>query len=212
MKICSTNLGNPTTFTWNGRQEQTGIFKRPVAEPLQLTKTEVAADTVVDRVHHAGVDKACYLFSADHYPYWKDKYPSLDWNWGMFGENLTVSGLDESHLRIGDIFRVGTAVVQVSQPREPCYKLGIRFGTQQVLKQFIDHARPGTYVRILEEGQVNNGDQFVLEERSTNELTVELFYRLLYLREKPKDLLELFMDNPAVPQYKKDRYQKYVNS
>ncbi|GAB5475321.1 MAG: hypothetical protein Mars2KO_34200 [Maribacter sp.] len=210
MKVISTNLGNPTTFTWNGREEQTGIFKKPVAKPLYLTKTEVEADTVIDRVHHAGVHKACYLFSMDNYAYWKDMYPDLDWDWGMFGENLTVSGLDESRVRIGDVYRLGTALVQISQPREPCYKLGIRFGTQDVLKQFIDHNRPGTYVRILEEGKVQVGDELTLHEQSQNELTVQLFYKLLYLREKPKDLLDLFMGNPSVPQYKKERYQKYI--
>lgn len=210
MKVIATNLGNPTTFTWNGREEQTGIFKKPVAKPLHLTKTEVASDTVIDRVHHAGIHKACYLFSSDNYPYWKEIYPELDWDWGMFGENLTISGLDESHMRIGNIYRLGTALVQVSQPREPCYKLGIRFGTQEVLKKFIAHNKPGTYVRILEEGEVKIGDELILQEQSQNELTVQLFYKLLYLREKPKDLLDMFMGNPSVPQYKKERYQKYV--
>lgn len=212
MKVISTNLGNPTTFTWNGREEQTGIFKKPVTKPLFLTKTEVETDTVIDRVHHAGVHKACYLFSSDDYPYWKKIYPELDWDWGMFGENLTVSGLDEAQIRIGDVYRLGTALVQISQPREPCYKLGIRFGTQDVLKQFIDHNRPGTYVRILEEGEVKVGDELTLHEQSRNELTVQLFYKLLYLREKPKDLLNMFMENPSVPQYKKERYQKYITS
>ena len=158
MRIISTNIGKPTTILWNGKHEQTGIFKYPVAKALDLGKTDVENDTVIDRKHHAGINKACFLFSADPFPYWKEKYPQLPWNWGMFGENLTVQGLDESVIRIGDIYRIGTALVQISQPREPCYKLGIRFQDQAILKRYIDHGYSGTYVRILEEGQVSNGD------------------------------------------------------
>ena len=210
MKVISTNIGNPTTIEWNGKIEQTGIFKYPVDEPLYLTKNDVANDTVIDRVHHAGINKACYLFASNNYPYWKKLYPELEWNWGMFGENLTVEGLDEAVVRIGDIYKMGTALVQVSQPREPCYKLGIRFGNQKILRQFIDHNRSGTYVRILEEGEVSTGDEIALVEQSENILTVQQFYELMFLKEKPREMLALFMENPSVPQYKKDRYQKYL--
>ena len=154
MKIISTNIGNPTTFLWNGKHEKTGIYKYPTSESLFLGKTDVDKDTVIDRKHHAGEHKACYLFSSDYYGYWKNLYPQLNWDWGMFGENLTVEGMDESKIRIGDVYKIGAALVQVSQPREPCYKLGIRVGNQEILKQFIDYGHPGTYVRILVEGQV----------------------------------------------------------
>ncbi len=211
MKVISTNIGEPTTFIWNGKEEQTGIFKKPVSQALYLTKNDVKNDTVIDRVHHGGVNKACYLFAADNYEYWKQLYPDLDWDWGMFGENLTISALDESTLRVGNIYKLGKALVQVSQPREPCYKLGVRFGTQQVLKQFIEHNRPGTYVRILEEGEVKTGDQMILQSESENELTTQQFYQLMFMKEKPKELLQLFMDNPSVPAYKKERFKKYLN-
>jgi MOSC domain-containing protein YiiM len=210
MKVISTNLGSPTTFVWNGQEEQTGIFKKPVSEALSLTINDVSKDTVIDRVHHAGLNKACYLFASDNYPYWKKLYPDLEWNWGMFGENLTVEGLDESTMRVGDIYKLGSALVQVSQPREPCYKLGVRFGTQDILRQFIDHNRPGTYVRILEEGEVKTGDVLELQQQSQNTLTTQQFYELMFMREKPKRLLALFMDNPSVPQYKKERYKKFL--
>ena len=211
MKIVSTNICNePRTFVWNGTEEQTGIFKFPTTEKLFLTKSDVQKDTIINRVNHGGENKACYLFSADQYPFWKEKYPNHEWNWGMFGENLTVSGLDESQIRIGNIYKMGSALVQVSQPREPCYKLGIRFGTQQILKEFIDQNHPGTYVKILEEGEVRMGDELKLIQQSENTLTVQEFYELMFLKEKPKDLLQKFMDNPAVPQYKKERMQKYL--
>jgi MOSC domain-containing protein YiiM len=210
MQVISTNLGTPTTFIWNGREEQTGIFKKPVSQSLILNTTDVSNDTVIDRVHHGGINKACYLFASDNYPYWKKLYPDLDWNWGMFGENLTIEGLDESTIRVGDIYKLGTALVQISQPREPCYKLGIRFGTQDILRQFIDHKKPGTYVLILEEGEVKTGDRLELQEQSENTLTTQQFYELMFMREKPKELLTLFMANLSVPQYKKERYKKFL--
>lgn len=210
MHIVSTNIGNPVTFTWNGKEEETGIFKYPVEESIFLRKKDVGKDTIIDRVHHGGENKACYLFSTMHYPYWKNLYPKLEWDWGMFGENLTVEGLDEKQIRVGNIYRIGSALVQVSQPREPCYKLGVRFDNQKILKEFIEHGHPGTYVRILEEGKVRKGDPMELIEESINELTVKQFYQLLYLKEKPKELLNIFMANSSVPQYKKDKLQKHL--
>ena len=210
MRIISTNLGRPTTFTWNGKEEQTGIFKYPVSGPLFLGKLDVDRDTVIDRKHHAGINKACYLFSADDYPFWKPEYTKLQWDWGMFGENLTVEGLDESTLRIGDILKIGSATVQVSQPREPCYKLGVRFDDQNILKKFIEHGRPGTYVRILQEGETKKGDVVEIVERSKNSLTVNQFFQLLYAKNKNPEILRLFMDNASVPEYKKIKMRKYL--
>ena len=210
MKIISTNIGKATTFLWNGREEQTGIFKSPTNEPLLLGKMDVLKDTVIDRVHHAGINKACYLFASDHYPYWKGIYPELNWDWGMFGENLTVEGLDESTMRIGDIYKIGNVVVQVSQPREPCYKLGVRFGNAKILKEFIDYGYSGTYVRILEEGEVKNGDELILQEKSQNTLTVRECFQIILAKEKDPILLQKAINNPSLPEYKRDRLKKYV--
>tara|TARA_R110002074_G_scaffold100114_2_gene216400 strand:- start:1751 stop:2398 length:648 start_codon:yes stop_codon:yes gene_type:complete len=210
MKIISTNIGKATTFLWNGREEQTGIFKYPTDEPLFLSKMDVLKDTVIDREHHAGINKACYLFPSDHYPYWKGMYPELNWDWGMFGENLTVEGLDESIMRIGDIYKIGNAVVQVSQPREPCYKLGVRFGNAKILKEFIDYGSSGTYVRILEEGEVKNGDELILQEKSENTLTVKECFQIILAKQKDPVLLQKAINNPSLPEYKRDRLKKYV--
>tara|TARA_R110002020_G_scaffold8407_3_gene33815 strand:+ start:3922 stop:4569 length:648 start_codon:yes stop_codon:yes gene_type:complete len=210
MKIISTNIGKATTFLWNGREEQTGIFKYPTDEPLFLSKMDVLKDTVIDREHHAGINKACYLFPSDYYPYWKGMYPELNWDWGMFGENLTVEGLDESIMRIGDIYKIGNAVVQVSQPREPCYKLGVRFGNAKILKEFIDYGYSGTYVRILEEGEVKNGDELILQEKSENTLTVKECFQIILAKQKDPVLLQKAINNPSLPEYKRDRLKKYV--
>lgn len=210
MRVISTNLGKPTTFERNGKKEETGIFKYPTNDALSLGKTDVKNDTVIDRKHHGGENKACYLFSANQYPYWKALYPKLDWDWGMFGENLTIEGLKEDELRIGDIFKIGTAIVQVSQPREPCYKLGLRFGNQAILKQFIEHNHPGTYVRIIEEGVVKKGDVLTLTKKSNNPLTIQQFYELLYAKEKDLETVKLAIENQALPEYKRERLIKYL--
>ena len=210
MKVISTNLGKPTKIVWNGKETSTGIYKYPVNEALFLDMEDVQGDTVVDRKHHGGTFKACYLFSADNYSYWKEKYPLLDWNWGMFGENLTIEGLDESQVRIGSTYKLGTALVQITQPREPCYKLGIRFGDQTILKQFIDHGFPGTYIKILEAGKVSTGDTMELVEESKVALTVQQFYNLLFSKIKDQDALQMAIQNEALPLKKREKLKKWV--
>ena len=141
--MASTNIAKPKTIIYNGQEVTTGIFKKPVDTPIYLEKENVKEDEVSDRRVHGGVFKACYLFSADYYPYWQNLYPNLDWDYGMLGENLTVSGLDEDNIVIGNIYKIGSALAQVTQPREPCYKFGVKFGFKDVLKQFIEHRHPG---------------------------------------------------------------------
>lgn len=207
MKIIATNLAEPTTIIWNNKEVITGIYKKPVNQAVFLGKTDVRGDNVIDRVHHGGEHKACYLFSKDHYEYWKNLYPNLDWDWGMFGENLTVSGLNEDTLIIGDIYKVGEALVQITQPREPCFKFGVKFGSQDVIMQFVEHGYPGTYVRVLEEGFVKAGDEFVLVESSNNSLTTAQFYKLLFDRNKDKALLKLAIANDAIPLKKRTKLE-----
>lgn len=210
MKIISTNLGNPTKIVWNGKETTTGIYKFPVDQPILLESTDVKGDSVIDRKHHGGIYKAAYLFSADRYAYWKEKYPDLEWNWGMFGENLTIQGLDESQIRIGSIYRLGTALVQITQPREPCYKLGIRFKDQNMIKQFIDQGFPGTYVRVLENGTVKTGDSMELSKASETPLTVQEFYKLLYAKTKDSHVLRLALQNEAIPKSKREKLKKWT--
>ncbi|QWX84452.1 MOSC domain-containing protein [Cellulophaga sp. HaHaR_3_176] len=203
MKVISTNLGEPTIIQWNGKEEQTGIYKYPTSAAIKLLNEDVANDTVIDRIHHGGINKACYLYSADQYPYWKELYPDLKWNWGMFGENLTIEGLDESKIRIGDIYKIGNALVQITQPREPCYKLGIRFNDMKILKQFVEHNNPGTYVKILETSTVKIGDEMTLVSQSKNSLTINQYYEFLFAKIKDPKVIKLILNNEGVPEKKK---------
>ena len=180
MKVISTNLGDPKVIKWRGKNVQTGIYKYPVNQGIYLGETEVKEDVVVDRKYHGGIDKACYLFSADVYEGWKLRFPKADWSLGMFGENLTVQGLDERNVYIGDQYEIGESLVEVSEPREPCFKLGVRFGTQTVLKQCINSHSSGVYVRVLRNGQVVAGDAMKLIKREQNEFSLARLYWLRY--------------------------------
>ncbi len=210
MKVLSTNIGQPTNIHWKGKEEQTGIYKYPSDEPIFLGSTDVAKDTVTDRIHHGGIFKACYIFSADHYPYWKKHYPALSWDWGMFGENVTIEGMDDSQLKIGSVYQLGQAVVQITIPREPCYKLGIRFNNQNIVAQFVEHGNPGSYVRILEQGAVTKGDPFVLVQDSAHSLTIADFYRLLYSKEKDPHLLQMVLELDAIPPKTRNKLSAFI--
>ena len=159
MKIISCNLGNKQSILFRGKEVETGIFKSPVREGIFLMKEGVRGDAVIDRRWHGGTDKAVYLYSSDHYDYWKKLYPGLDWDWGMFGENLTIEGMDESRLFSGARYRVNSEVIiEITTPREPCYKLGHKFGTPKVIKQFMNQPFPGVYARVIQGGWVRPRD------------------------------------------------------
>ena len=179
MKIISTNIGESKTVIWRGKQIQTGIYKYPVSYPIFLGNEDVENDHVMDRRYHGGVDKACYLYSADHYKYWQQFYANLELPWGMFGENLTIEGLHEADVNIGDTYQIGEVVIQATQPRQPCYKLGFRFGTQEIVRQFVDSGFAGVYVRVLKKGNVKSGDEIVLVEKKDS-LSIQKVYELLY--------------------------------
>lgn len=191
MQIQSTNIATPKTITWHDKTITTGIYKTPTSKPIHLGKEGVSGDHVADTRVHGGIHKACYLFSSDHYPYWKQLYPNLDWQWGMFGENLTVNGLNELNVKVGDVYQIGKALVQVTQPREPCFKFGVKFGSQNVLKQFIEHGFSGTYVSVLEEGLVHTGDALVLVDRLEKSLSVAQLFGLIFSKENNNVLLEM---------------------
>jgi len=195
MIVISTNIGEPKTIVWNGKKEQTGIYKYAVDHPIFLGNKDVENDHVIDRKYHGGVDKACYLYSANHYNYWKKFYPELEMPWGMFGENLTVEGLYENEINIGDVFEIGEAVVQATQPRQPCYKLGIRFNESKVVKQFVESGFPGVYVRVLKSGAVKTGNKMMLVEKN-NSVSIQKVFELLYTDNFQEKLLKQALNNP----------------
>ena len=210
MKIVSTNIGAPTFIIRNGKRERTGIYKKPTTKPIFLGKVIVKGDEVSNRKVHGGEFKACYLFSANNYIHWENLYPNLDWYYGMLGENLTVEGLDETKLFVGDIYKAGNALIQITQPREPCATFGTKMGSMDVLKQFIDHSRPGTYVRVLEEGTVAVNDKISLVESAPNSLSIADFFKLIFDKEKDQEHLERAQTLDAIPLKKRVKLGAYI--
>ncbi|MCP4457587.1 MAG: MOSC domain-containing protein [Cytophagales bacterium] len=200
MKVISTNIGKRTSFQWNGEEKFTGINKKPVDHPIHLGKTDVVGDVVIERVVHAGPAKACYLYSADHYPYWKNIYPNQEWHLGMFGENLTVEGLDETTLYIGNVYQVGSAKIVITEPRQPCYKFGFKMGDQGILKKFINTTFCGSYIGVLEEGEVNAGDEFILLEESPNELSIAEVFKMRFTSDPNNGLITKLENETALPE------------
>ena len=158
--IVSVNVGKPRIVQWYGRAVETAIFKAPVAGAVLAAGVNLAGDDQADRRVHGGPDKAIYAYALEDYSWWSDQ---LDHELGpaTFGENLTTTGIDLTHSTIGDRWSVGGAVLEVSQPREPCFKLGIRMGDSDFVDRFADARRPGTYLRIIEPGLVTAGDEIV---------------------------------------------------
>lgn len=210
IEIISTNIAQPKEVIWQGKKVMTGIYKNPVDHALELKKTFVENDSVIDLRYHGGIDKACYLFSEDHYEYWKEKYPNLDWQYGMFGENLTVKNCNEKDVYIGDTYEVGTAVVQVSQPRQPCFKLGIRFENQSVLKDFINQPYSGVYLRVIKEGTVKAGDTFKLIDRQKDGVSVAEVFQLLYAKQPDEVLLKKAIDEELLSAASKEGLYKKI--
>lgn len=210
MKVASVNIASPRTVEWNGKQIETGIYKFAMENGIYLGKNGVLKDTIADKRVHGGPESAAYIFSVDHYPYWKEIYPDLDWKFGMFGENITVSGMNERYIRIGDIFRLGESLVQVSQPRQPCFKLGIRFGNQGIIKQFIEKGHCGFYVRVVEEGKVEKGADFNLLNRMPNSPTISEVFQVLYHNVRDKDIIQRILEDDNLSEACKKTIRKRV--
>lgn len=176
MKVISVNIGERKVLNYKGKIVETGIFKFPVAHPISLGTENVENDSVIDRRYHGGIEKAVYGYSQNHYVFWKELHPNLDWNYGMLGENLTISNLEETEIFVGSTYQLGEALLEVTKPREPCYKLGIRFGTQEILKQFWNSTKCGIYFKVLQTGNVAVGDEMILVHKVENSPTIAEVY------------------------------------
>ena len=197
MKVVATNIGEKRSVLWKGQEVITGIFKYPADDGIVLEKTDVQSDAVVDRKYHGGVDKACYAYSSNYYDYWKPLHSELEWSFGMFGENLTIEGLDETMLSIGDVFKVGDAIIEVSEPRQPCMKLNVRFNSSLAVKQFVAFGHSGAYFRVLKEGKVKSGDVLELQSKGEPQLMVYDVFQMIY--QKGNDALrEIAKEHPAL--------------
>ncbi len=178
MQVVSVNVGLPKEMAWKGQMVMTGIFKEPVEGRVAVGRLNLEGDRQADLSVHGGPEKAIYAYPAEYYHFWREQFPEMDLPWGMFGENLTVEGLMDETVHIGDRFQVGSAHVVVTQPRVPCYKLGLKFGREDILKRFLESGLTGFYFAVLKEGEVAAGDRITLLQRDEHQVKVADITRL----------------------------------
>lgn len=208
MRLVSVNAGLPRQVAWRGKTVTTGIFKEPVAGRVRLRRLNLDGDGQADLSVHGGPHKAVYAYPAEHYAYWRQQLRDRDLPWGMFGENLTIEGLSEDTVRIGDHYRIGSAELVVTQPRLPCFKLGIRFGRPDMVKRFLASRRTGFYLAVLEEGEVEAGDSIRLVSRAETPLTVADITRLYVDGEEDLEGLQHAARVEALPEDWRDYFRE----
>jgi ferredoxin-NADP reductase/MOSC domain-containing protein YiiM len=211
MKVVSLNVGLPRTVQWKGKAVSTGIFKTPVSGRIRLRSLNFDGDRQADLSVHGGPDKAVYVYPIEHYDYWKGEFPNIALPLGIFGENLTIDGLDENALRIGDRFRIGSAEVAVTQPRLPCYKLGLRFGRDDIVKRFLASGRLGFYVRVISEGDIAAGDEALLIERASDSLPLSEIARLYAHDKDDLEGLQRIVRIAALPDDWREFFQERID-
>lgn len=189
MNILSINVGLPREVEWRGKTIYTSIFKTPVPGRVQVTMLNLEGDRQSDLSVHGGPEKAVYVYPGEHYAFWREAFPGMELSWGAFGENFTTEGLLENTVCIGDCFRVGSAEFVVTQPRMPCFKLGIRFGRADMVKRFLRSGRTGFYLAVLREGVVTAGESLELISRIEPAVTVADIVNLYATDAANQDLL-----------------------
>jgi MOSC domain-containing protein YiiM len=202
MKLLSLNIGLPREVIWRHRPVTTGIFKEPVQGRIALRKLNLDGDRQADLTVHGGELKAVYCYPAEHYAYWKQAMPEHRFPTAVFGENFTTEGLMEGSVYLGDRFRVGTAEVVVTQPRLPCYKLGVRFADDQMVKRFLSSGHSGFYLAVTKEGDVAPGDEIVPLSRDSRAIPVSEITRLFVAKQYASadiSVIDRMAEIPSVP-------------
>jgi MOSC domain-containing protein YiiM len=177
-EILSVNISGLQSMYWNGEKILTGIHKRAVDHPVQVGTLSIVGDVQADLVYHGGKDKAVYFYPSEHFPFWAEVLGKSQLQPGSLGENFTTKGVLETEAYIGDIWRVGTALVQIIQPRSPCYKLAIKYKRPDLVPRFLEATKPGFYASVLREGVVQAGDEMELVSREQDQITVADVFRL----------------------------------
>jgi MOSC domain-containing protein YiiM len=203
MKIVALSVGLPREVMWHGRVVTTAIFKEPVAERVMLRKLDLDGDRQADLSVHGGEHKAVYCYPVEHYAYWKKELPEHPLPMGSFGENFTTRGLLEDGVYLGDRFSIGSAEVAVTQPRLPCYKLGIKFRSDLMVKRFLASRRSGFYLMVTREGEVGAGDEIKIVSRDANRVSiadVNRLYTTLKYKDSDEDIVRRALKVETFPE------------
>jgi len=198
MKLLSVNVALPRLVTWNDRTYASSIFKQPVEGRVKMRRLNIEGDAQGDLTFHGGLDMAVYVYSEDHYPYWQTVLKSGPLAPGAFGENLTVTGMTEETVHIGDSFAIGDALVQVSEPRTPCHKLAMRHDRPSLPKEFLKTGLVGFYLRVLESGEIGAGDEITPVARDPAGLTVMEVLRIWEKKRPSPAELDRALSVPAL--------------
>jgi MOSC domain-containing protein YiiM len=211
--LLSLNVGLPREIIWHGMSVVTGFFKYPVKGRIALRKSDLDGDRQADLTVHGGEHKAVYCYPFEHYDYWKKELPGVDLPMGSFGENFTTQGLLEESVHLGDRFSVGSAEVIVTQPRMPCYKLGVRFQIDNMVKRFLASGRMGYYIAVSQEGEVGAGDEIKVISRDPNAVPVTEITRLYVAKKYGTDDLSSMrraLRVAALPERWKDYFREVL--
>ena len=215
MKLISVNVGLPREVTWRSVTATTAIYKQPVAGRVALRKLNLDGDRQADLRVHGGAYKAVYCYQLAHYEYWRRELPGQELSMGAFGENFTIEGPLEDEIHVGDRFSVGSATVVVTQPRMPCYKLGIRFQSEDMVKRFFASRRTGFYVAVVDEGEVGAGDEIGMVARDPNAVPVSEITRLYAEKsfvESDLASVRRVLELPALPESWKEYFRERLES
>lgn len=208
MRVVSVNAGLPRAVVFRGETVETSIFKDPVEGRVRVRPLNLDGDQQSDLTVHGGAEKAVYVYPCEHYAFWREELPGVELPWGSFGENLTVEGLSEDRVQIGDVLETGSASFVVTQPRVPCFKLGIRFGRMDMVKRFLKSGRSGFYLLVSQEGDVGAGDEISLTPSRDPAITVAEFVTLYASKDGNNDLLRRAVLVPAMPEGWRDYLHK----
>jgi MOSC domain-containing protein YiiM len=212
MKVISVNVGLPREVVWKGALVTTGIFKDPVEGPVKVNTLNLTGDAQADLTVHGGPQKAVYGYASEHDEYWKNELPGVSFPWGKFGENLTTDGLHEEMLHIGDKYRVGSALLMVTQPRLPCYKLTIKFDRDDMIKRFLKSGRTGIYFSVIEQGEVEAGSKIELVSRDPAQVKVSDITRLYLGQSSDPEIFHRAIGLEALPKSWRDWLQERVSA
>lgn len=208
--IRSVNTGLPREIEWKKKKILTGIFKYPTDLTLRVTQTGIEGDGQADLIHHGGIDKAVYAYPVEHYDYWKQFLRRDNLEMGAFGENLTIEGLMDSQIRMGDYYQFGTVILMAVQPRMPCSKLGLRFNDVAMTRHFARARRNGFYFRVIQEGILKKGDAIQMVKKSEFNITIQDVVDCYMLPKKDPEMIRQIMTLPFLPELLKSSFSQLI--
>lgn len=208
MKILSINVSEPQKVTFNGKELITSIYKKPVSNKVTVSSQGIEGDRQADLTVHGGYDKAVYAYSYTHYQTWSEKLNSDFKEYGLVGENLTIDDFDEDKINIGDQFKINECLLQVSQPRIPCYKIGIKLNSREFPKMFSQSGLLGSYLRVIHDGEISTGDEIHKVHSEENSMSIKDIAHLLFVDVKNIELMKQALDIKPLTEEIKEKFRE----